>query len=328
MQCILVEKNEQGDVKRSLTSLSQADLPAGDVLIRVQYSSLNYKDALAAQGHSGVVSRLPHVPGIDAAGVVEESTDPKVSPGDAVLVTGYDLGAGHWGGWSEMIRVPGEWVVPLPAALSAIDAMTFGTAGFTAAQCVQSLQHHGVQNDSGTVVVTGATGGVGSIAVMLLAQLGYSVAAVSGKSDRIDWLRDLGANEVLGRDDVDDKSGKPLLKSRFAGAVDTVGGNTLVTLMKSLSHRGCVAACGLVGGVDLPLTVYPFLLRGATLDGIDSAQCPRPNRERIWQLLSGEWQLPNLEKVRTLISFAELEESIAKILAGKVVGRIVLDINK
>ena len=325
MKCMLVTKNEHGEVTRALTELPREDLPPGDVLIRVRYSSLNYKDALAAQGHPGVAARLPHIPGIDAAGVVAESTHTSIAAGDEVLVTGYDLGAAHWGGWSEYIRVPGDWVVPLPPGLSLLDAMTLGTAGFTAAQCVQSLKHHGVMPDEGPVVVTGATGGVGSIAVTLLGHLGYQVTAISGKQDRIEWLRQLGANEILGREAVDDTSTKPLLPARWQGAVDTVGGNTLATMLRSLKHRGCVAACGLVAGADLPLTVYPFILRGATLDGIDSAQCPRASRERIWELLSGDWRLPHLDRIRTLISFEELEHNINEILAGRNVGRIVLD---
>ena len=327
MKCLLVTKNEKGKVVRTVTDVDETELPDGDVVIRVRYSSMNYKDALAAQGHPGVASRLPHVPGIDAAGVVQESSHPSISEGDDVLVTGYDLGSGQWGGWSELVRVPGDWVVPLPTSLSALDAMTLGTAGFTAAQCVQSLQHHGVASDSGKVVVTGATGGVGSLAVMLLAQLGYQVTAISGKKERTNWLKQLGAAEVLDRDAVDDTSGKPLLPTRFSGAVDTVGGNTLATLIKSLAYRGCVAACGLVGGTDVPTSVYPFLLRGVTLDGIDSAQCPRPNRERIWELLSGDWRLPQLESIREVVSFDQLEEQIANILAGKVAGRVVLDVD-
>ena len=328
MRCLLVERqDEKGDVERQITDIPIERLPEGDVLIRVVYSSMNYKDALAAQGHPGVAAKLPHVPGIDAAGVVEESSHAGIAAGDAVLVTGYELGSGRWGGWSEYVRVPGEWVVPLPKTLSPLDAMTLGTAGFTAAQCVLSLQHHGANADKGPVVVTGATGGVGSLAVMLLAHLGYHVAAVTGKTERHDWLKQLGAAEFLGRADVDDTSGRPMLKARWAGAVDTVGGNTLVTLLKSLTHRGCVAACGLVGGTDLPMTVYPFLLRGVTLDGIDSAQCPRPDRERIWELLSGEWKPERLAEIRTVVSLDQLEEQIQTILKGQIAGRVVVDMN-
>lgn len=335
MKCFLVDKDDAGQIRRRVTDLPLDDLPAGDVLIRVHYSSLNYKDALAAQGHPGVVRKLPHVPGIDAAGVVEESTDPRFSIGDEVLVTGNDLGGAHWGGWADYVRVPGDWVVRLTGrspdlphidGLSLVQAMTYGTAGFTAAQCVESLQRHDITPDSGRVIVTGATGGVGSLAVMLLAHLRYEVAAVTGKADRHEWLRQLGAKEILSRGDVDDTSDKPLLKSQWAGAVDTVGGNTLATLLRSLAHRGCAAACGLVGGTDLPLTVYPFLLRGVTLDGIDSAQCPREPRERIWRHLADEWKPPQLDSVRTVVKLDELEPQIATIMAGNNTGRVVVDL--
>ncbi len=324
MKCFLVEKDDAGQVRRRIAELPLDRLPAGEVLVRVHYSSLNYKDALAAQGYPGVVRKLPHVPGIDAAGVVEQSSDSRLAAGDEVLVTGYDLGGAHWGGWAEYIRVPADWVVPLPDGLSLVQAMTYGTAGFTAAQCVDSLQRHGITPDSGRVIVTGATGGVGSLAVMLLAHLGYDVAAVTGKADRHDWLRQLGAKEILGRGDADDTSDKPLLKAQWAGAVDTVGGNTLATLLRSLAHRGCAAACGLVGGTDLPLTVYPFLLRGVTLDGIDSAQCPRAPRKRIWRHLAGDWKPPQLDTIRTVVKLDELEPQIAKILAGNNSGRVVV----
>lgn len=326
MRCILVDKDDAGNVTRSVTDRPLEELPPGDLLIRVHYSSLNFKDALAAQGHPGVAGQLPHVPGIDAAGVVESCESDAYQPGDEVLVTGYDLGAAQWGGWAQYIRIPHAWAVPLPEGLSAVEAMTLGTAGFTAAQCVDSLRRHGITPERGPVVVTGATGGVGSLSVMLLAKLGYEITAVSGKTEMHDWLRGLGANDVIGRDAVDDTSGKPMLPSQWAGAVDTVGGNTLATLMKSLRHRGCVAACGLVGGTDIPLTVYPFLLRGVTLDGIDSADCPREPREEIWRLLSGDWKLDGLDGIRTEVLLDELEPKIQAILAGKMTGRVVVKI--
>jgi putative YhdH/YhfP family quinone oxidoreductase len=326
VRCFVVEKADDGKIRRGVVEQNVNALPPGEVLIRVQYSSLNFKDALAAQGHPGVVKQLPHVPGIDAAGVVETSESEKFRPGDEVLVTGYELGAGRWGGWSDYIRVPADWPVPLPPGLSLVDAMTLGTAGFTAAQCVDSLQHHGVLPASGKVVVTGATGGVGTVAVMLLAKLGYEVIAISGKPEQHAWLRERGAQEVLGRDAVDDRSGKPLLATRWAGAIDTVGGNTLATLVRSLSHRGCVAACGLVGGTDVPLTVYPFLLRGVTLDGVDSASCPRGPREKMWRLLSGDWKLDDLAAIRTVVPLTAIEAQIEQILAGKIVGRVVVDV--
>ncbi|MCA9270563.1 MAG: YhdH/YhfP family quinone oxidoreductase, partial [Planctomycetales bacterium] len=325
-RCLLVEKNADGQVQRGLVDRPVDDLPAGDVLIRVRYSSLNYKDALAAGGHPGVAKRLPHVPGIDAAGVVEASGVAALPIGAEALVTGYELGSGQWGGWSQYIRVPAEWVVPLPRTLSLLDAMTLGTAGFTAAQCVMSLRQHHVSPSAGTVLVSGATGGVGSIAVALLARLGYRVAAATGKPQRHDWLRSLGAAEIVDRAAINDPSDKPLLKAIWAGAVDTVGGATLATIVRSLTHRGCVAACGLVGGTELNLSVHPFLLRGVTLDGIDSAQCPRPQREEVWRLLSGEWKLPQLDALRTVVSIEQLEPQIEAILAGRIAGRVVVEV--
>mgnify|MGYP002624572851 CR=1 FL=1 len=326
MKCLLVEKAESGEVHREITSVSPEELPPGDVTIRVEYSSLNYKDALAAQGHPGVVSKFPHVPGIDAAGIVEQSTDARFQSGQQVLVTGYELGSGRWGGWSEQIRVPADWVVPLPSGLTALDAMTLGTAGFTAAQCVDSLQRHHVTADRGDVVVTGATGGVGSLSVIILSQLGYHVTAVSGKSDTQSWLAELGACNVIARDAVNDASDRPMLKSRWAGAVDTVGGQTLATLVRSLDHRGCVAACGLVGGTDLPLTGYPFLLRGVTLDGIDSAQCPYASRIEIRRHLAGDWKPAQLESLRTVVALEDIEASIQSILKGGITGRVVVQV--
>ena len=330
MKCFLVEKNESsdvtGEITRGIVELPQDKLSEGEVLIRVRYSSLNYKDALAANGHVGVARKFPHVPGIDAAGVVEDGGDSTYTHGDEVLVTGYELGSGYWGGWSQFIRVPSDWVVPLPVGLDPLDAMTLGTAGFTAAQCVESLRMHGVASDDDGVVVTGATGGVGSLAVMLLSRQGYHVTAVTGKSEKHAWLRELGAAEVIGREEVNETSDRPLLKARWAGAVDTVGGNTLATLLKSLGHRGCVAACGLVGGDQLQVSVYPFLLRGVTLDGIDSAHCPGPARKNIWRLLSGDWALPNLDAIRTIVRLEDIEESIQTILAGRIAGRVVVEI--
>ena len=331
MRCFWVEKDVDGKVTRGVREIekedfTQSESASGDLLIRVSHSSLNYKDALAAQANPGVVRQLPHIPGIDAAGVVESCESDAYRPGDDVLVTGYDLGGAHWGGWSEYVRIPNAWAVPMPAGLSAEDAMTLGTAGFTAAQCVDSLQRHEITPQRGPVVVTGATGGVGCLAVALLAHLNYQVIAVSGKVEKHPWLRELGASDVIGREAVDDQSGKPLLKAAWAGAIDTVGGNTLATLLRSLDHRGCVAACGLVGGTELPLTVYPFLLRGVTLDGIDSAQCPRGPRERIWQLLSSDWKLPVLDVVRRETSLDDLEGQIQAILAGEVSGRVIVRI--
>ena len=275
---------------------------------------------------SGVARNFPHVPGIDAVGVVRKSEVEHYEEGDDVLVTGYELGSGVWGGWCNAIRVPADWVVPLPAGLSPAEAMTLGTAGFTAAQCVDALQHQGVLPASGPVVVTGATGGVGCLAVCILAKLGYTVTAVSGKAAQHDWLKQLGATEVVGRQAVDDPSGRAMLPSQWAGAVDTVGGNTLGTLLRSTDHRGCVAACGLVGGTDLTLTVYPFLLRGVRLIGIDSAKCPMDVRSRIWQLLAGPWKIDALAELATHISLNDVAAAVERILKGQLVGRYVVDI--
>jgi acrylyl-CoA reductase (NADPH) len=320
----MVRKDESGNVTARIEQINSSDLPPGDVLIRVAYSSLNYKDALAAQGHPGVVRKFPHVPGIDCAGTVVESTSSDYQVGDEVLVTGYELGAGHWGGYSEFVRVPDEWVVPLPKGLSVRDAMIYGTAGFTAAQCVAAIVARGIGPERGPVLVTGSTGGVGSIAVAILAKLGFEVQAVTGKSEHHDWLRRLGAKKILDRSEVLDETDRPLLTARWAAAVDTVGGQPLATILRSLEHRGCVAACGLVAGTELNTTVYPFILRGATLAGIDSAKCPRPERLDIWQKLSGPWHIAQLNDIADEITFDELPDRVRKILAGKIVGRTIV----
>ena len=278
--CYLVDRSADGQVTAGLAERPVSELPEGDMLVRVAYSSLNYKDAMAATGHRGIVKRFPHVPGVDAAGTVVSSGAAQFKPGDKVIVTGFDSGAARWGGWAEYIRVPHDWVVPLPSGLSLREAMVLGTAGLTAALCVDALQHHDVRPGSGTVVVTGATGGVGSVAVAILAKLGYDVAAVTGKAASHDYLKGLGASTILGRDEVDDKSGRPLLSARFTGGVDTVGGNILGTLLRATAHGGCVAACGLAASNELPITVYPFILRAVTLTGIDAAWGPIEKRSR------------------------------------------------
>jgi acrylyl-CoA reductase (NADPH) len=321
---LVVRRSDDGVLSCGVEDITVDDLPPGEVLIQVVCSSLNYKDALATQAHPGVVTTLPHVPGIDCAGRVAASTSPDYCPSDPVLVTGYELGAPRWGGFAAYVRVPAEWVVRLPPDWTSEDAMTLGTAGFTAAQSVQALQHHGVMPGAGEVVVTGATGGVGSIAVALLAKLGYEVAAVTGKPEQHDLLRQLGAKRFLTRDDVDDRSDAPLLKSQWVGAVDTVGGNVLGTLLRSTKYRGCVTACGLVAGVDVPMTVYPLLLRGVTLCGIDSAKCPREPRMEIWRKLSTDWRLDNLAPLVREVTLTELPATIAEMLAGKAVGRTLV----
>lgn len=320
----MVRKDEAGKVTAAVEGISLADLPQDEVLIDVDYSSLNYKDALASQGHPGVVQKFPHVPGIDCAGTVVESRSLQFKAGDQVLVTGYDLGAGHWGGYARYVRVPAKWIVPLPVGLTLRETMIYGTAGFTAAQCVTAIVDRGIKPERGPVVVTGATGGVGSLAVAILAKLGYEVAAVTGKPGEKSWLQRLGAAKILGRNEVLDATDRPLLAARWTAAVDTVGGQTLTTIVRSLDHRGCVAACGLVAGTDLPLTVYPFILRGVTLAGIDSAKCPRPQRMEMWQKLSGPWRLDLLDDVAEMTSLDTLPKCIAEILAGEIVGRTLV----
>jgi putative YhdH/YhfP family quinone oxidoreductase len=325
-RCYLVDRAADGTVSAGLAERRIEELPEGDVLVRVAYSSLNYKDAMAATGHRGIVRRFPHVPGVDAAGAVASAEAAEFKSGDEVLVTGFESGAGRWGGWSEFVRVPHAWVVTRPKGLSLREAMIFGTAGLTAALCVDTLQKHDVRPGSGTVVVTGATGGVGSVAVAILARLGYDVAAVTGKAASHDYLRSLGANTILAREEVDDHSGRPLLSARWAGGVDTVGGNILGTLLRSVAHGGCVTACGLVASNELPVTVYPFILRAVTLAGIDAAFCSHRQRMEMWRRLAGDWKPTWLEAMARDATLAEIGPLVADILAGRIQGRVVVDI--
>lgn len=324
-RCYLVEKT--GDTASgSIQTCSFGDLPSGEVTVQVQYSSLNYKDALAATGHPGVARNFPHIPGIDAAGVVIESHSPEFPVGTEVIASGHELGVERWGGWSQQLRCPADWLVHRPPGLTLAETMVIGTAGFTAAQCVMALIHAGIDPSRGPIAVTGATGGVGSVAVQILSQLGYEVAAISGKADRVEWLKALGARTVISRQEFQSAPNRPLLSAAWAGAVDTVGGGTLATLLKSVMHRGCVAACGVVGGADLPTTVYPFILRGITLAGIDSAWCPDDRRRAIWDRLAGSWKPARLRELATEISLDQLAASVASILKGEVAGRVVVRI--
>ncbi|MCA9260007.1 MAG: YhdH/YhfP family quinone oxidoreductase [Planctomycetales bacterium] len=305
-------------------SIALDELPPGDVVIDNVCSSLNYKDALASVGNRGVAPNLPHIPGIDCAGTVVLSETADVPLGTRVLVTGYDLGSPRWGGYCRYVRVPHEWVVPLPDDVSFEEAMTYGTAGFTAAQCVDSLLRHGIEPSRGEVAVTGSTGGVGSLSVALLAKLGFQVVAITGKQSATEQLLRLGACRVAGREEVLDESSRPLLASKWSGAVDTVGGTILATLVRQLGHRGCVAACGLTAGEQLPLTVFPFLLRGVTLDGIDSAKCPPSPRREMWRRLFGEWRLDRNRLAVRECTLATLSEEIDAMLAGRGEGRVLV----
>ncbi len=323
-RCYLVTKNEAGEFVGELTERSIDELPPGETIVKVDYSSLNYKDALSATGHPGVTRVFPHVPGLDAAGVVADSGVYELVEGDEVVIASLNLGVDRWGGFAEYVSVPHEWTVPLPVGLNLRESMILGTAGFTAAMCVDALQKHDVAPESGEVVVTGATGGVGSVAVAILAKLGYSVAAVTGKADAHEYLEQLGARRILAREDVDDRSDRPLLSSRFAGAIDAVGGNMLATILRQTDCRGCVAACGVTAGADLPITVHPFILRGVSLVGIDSSRCPLPLRHDLWQRLAGPWRPDNLEAMARDISLDDLPGRIDEILQGKITGRVVV----
>ena len=314
-------------VKGRIDTLSPENLPAGEVTIKVAYSSLNYKDGLACTGRGGVVRQYPHVPGVDAAGTVVASESADVGVGERVVITGYDFGVGSFGGYAEYARVPAAWVAKMPDALSDFEAMALGTAGFTAAMCLLAMERNGTTPDQGPVLVTGATGGVGSIAVDILAQQGYTVAASTGKPEQHDLLRELGASQILSRDDVSlgDPKPRPLLKSTWAGAVDTVGGSTLSGLIRTTRHGGNIALCGLVAGHDFAGTVIPFLLRGVNLLGIDSVACPMSYRQTIWQRLATDLKPRHLNQLARVITLSELPNAVNDILRGKVAGRLLVE---
>jgi len=322
----VVEEAEEKVFDRNIKERSINDLPEGEVLIKVNYSSLNYKDALSATGNPGVTRKFPHTPGVDASGVVEESKDDRFSVGQEVIVHGYDLGCNTWGGFGEYIRVPGDWVVTLPDGLSTRESMIYGTAGYTAAYSVQRLEEFGVTPEKGEVLVTGATGGVGSVAVAILAKIGFEVVASTGKTDQAQFLLDLGAKEVISREDAQDDSGRPLLKGRWAGVVDTVGGEILATAIKSTHPRGTVTCCGNVASADLPINVYPFILRGVSLVGIDSQDSPMPQRQNIWNRIASDWKVDQLEQLTTEITLEELDSNIELILQGKQKGRVLVNL--
>ncbi|MCD6570229.1 MAG: YhdH/YhfP family quinone oxidoreductase [Deltaproteobacteria bacterium] len=305
--------------------LKISDLPEGDVLIEVAYSSLNYKDGLSAIGNPGVTRKYPHIPGIDAAGVVTESTSSKFKPGDEVVITGYDLGMDTDGGFAQYCRIKADWIVPLPKGLSLKEVMILGTAGFTAALCVNHLIHNGLSPEKGPVLVTGASGGVGSVAISILAKLGYNVFASSGKKDQYDFLKKIGAREVISREDTQTDSNRPLLKEQWAGVVETVGGKTMEYVLRTTKYMGGVASCGLVGGAGFTTTVLPFILRGVALLGVDSVQCPMDLRLKIWDKLSSEWKPDTLDLLASMIDLDGLDTAIKEILAGKIKGRTLVE---
>ena len=322
VDAILIEKDDAG-YRAGLAEIASADLPEGDVTVEVEWSTLNYKDALAITGRSPVVRRFPMVPGIDFAGRVKESGNPDFRPGDAVLLNGWGVGETHWGGLAGEARVKGDWLLPIPPGLDARRSMAIGTAGYTAMLCVMALERHGVKPDSGEVAVTGATGGVGSFAVALLARRGYRVVASTGKAQEADYLKRLGASDIIDRTELA-TPGKPLGKERWAGAVDSVGGVTLANLCATTRYGGTVAACGLAQSMDFPATVAPFILRGVTLAGIDSVYCPIPQRRAAWDALARELDPALIDAIGAEIALPDAIATASGLLDGKVRGRVLV----
>ena len=317
---------ENGESAGRFVELSLDDLDPGEVVIRTHYSSVNYKDTLAATGADKVIRRFPCVGGVDAAGVVVSSSDARFKAGDAVLVTGYDMGVAHDGGFAEYVRVPAEWVVPLPQGLTLFEAMALGTAGFTAALAIHRLEQNELAPEKGKVIVTGATGGVGSLAIQMLSQLGYHVVALTGKYSEHDYLKSLGASEILPRSQIDLHSTRPLEKAQWAGALDAVGGDTLAWLTRTMQQNGAIASFGNAGGVELHTTVFPFILRGVKLLGVDSAATAMPLRKQIWQRLAGELKPRQLAQLAHTVPFPRLAEVFPRMLHGETRGRSVVQI--
>lgn len=326
-KALQVSEAAEGRFESKIIERDIDELPAGEVLIRVHYSSLNFKDALSASGNRGVTRSYPHTPGIDAAGVVASSTVGEFAEGDEVIVTGYDLGMNTAGGFGQYIRVPAAWVIKRPQGLSLREAMILGTAGLTAALCIDKLEQAGLEPGEAPVLVTGATGGVGSIAVALLASLGYKVAAVTGKADQADFLTRLGASQIVERSALQAGVEKALLKEQWGGAVDTVGGDILFNVVKSLQRGASVACCGLTAGTHFQASVLPFILRGVNLLGVDSVEIPLVVKASMWDKLSLQWKLATLDDLTHEIGLEQLPEAIERILAGGQVGRILVRID-
>jgi len=323
---ILVNKNDDG-FSAELTELSTGDLPEGDVLVDVEYSTVNFKDGLAIQDASPIVRNWPMVPGIDLAGTVAETTNPLVSVGQRVLVNGWGLGEDHWGGYAQRARINADMTVPVPEGFTTAQAMAIGTAGYTAMLCVLALEEHAVTPESGPVLVTGASGGVGSTAISLLAGLGYEVHASTGRPEEADYLKALGATQIVDRAELSESGGRPMVRTRWAGAVDAVGSHTLANVLAAIQPEGCVAACGLAQGMDLTTTVMPFILRGVTLRGVHSVTVPRPRRLEAWARLAADLDLDQLASMTETIGLDQVFTATEKILAGQVRGRLVVDVN-
>ena len=324
---LLVTKGEDGKTHANVTQITEDQLPAGDVTVAVEYSTVNYKDGLCIGPGGGLVRNYPHVPGIDFAGTVEASDDPRYKPGDKVVLTGWRVGEAHWGGYAQKARVKADWLVPLPEGLTTRRAMAIGTAGFTAMLAVMALEDHGLQPRQGTVLVTGAAGGVGSVAVALLAALGHEVAAVTGRPETEDYLRSLGASQIVPRTDINETVKRPLESENWAGCVDAVGGAMLARVLGQMKYGASVSAVGLAGGAGLPATVIPFLLRGVNLLGIDSVMQPYDNRLRAWGRIARDLPMDKLDAMIAPATLADLPQLGADILKGQVKGRVVVDVN-
>lgn len=327
-KAILISEKEDKSFKREIVSRDIEELPQGDILIKVKYSSLNYKDALSSMGNKGVSRNYPHTPGIDASGIVVESKSDKFRPHDKVIVTGYDLGMNTSGGFAEYIRVPEDWVLPLPEKLSLRESMIYGTAGFTAALSVLKLINSGIKVEDGEILVTGATGGVGTSAISILNKLGYDVIAATGKLDERERLVNLGAKDIIDRKELDEDSKKALLKGRWAGVIDTVGGDILSNAIKSTHYGGSVTCCGNVSSGQLSTSIYPFILKGVSLLGVDSVNCPMDRRLEIWENLSDSWKASNIEDNIEEVSLEEVFHKIDRMLEGKHRGRTIINLEK
>ena len=324
-KALLIEERD-GKVSSGLVRMDESQLDAGGVTIRVAYSSINYKDALAATGAGKIIRRFPCIGGIDMSGTVIESTDPRFKPGDRVVATSFDIGVAHHGGYAEIARVPGDWVVPLPAGLSLFDAMVLGTAGFTAALGIVRMEENGLRPEKGAVIVTGATGGVGSLAIDMLAKLGYHVVALTGKEAEAAYLRELGAAEVLLRESLDLTKIRPLDRGRWAGAVDNLGGDFLAWIASTMQQGGTIASIGLAASMSLNTTVAPFILRGVSLLGIDFGYIREPYRSGVWQRLASDLRPPHLENMARRIAFDDLPTAFEAFIAGRAKGRAVVEI--
>lgn len=327
-EALVVSETGEKTFAREIVRRRVEDLPAGEVLVEVHYSSLNYKDALSASGNRGVTKKYPHTPGIDAAGVVAQSESDAFQAGDNVIVTSYDLGMNTAGGFGQYIRVPADWVVPLPAGLSLKESMIYGTAGFTAALSVFVLVENGITPGHGDILVSGATGGVGGISVSLLSQLGYAVTAVNGMTDASEYLQRIGAQQVIDIEAAVDTSKRPILPGQWAAGIDAVGGDLLATTIKSTMPNGVVACCGNVASGELPLNVYPFILRGVKLIGIDSQNCPMNIRRKIWDKIAGPWKVKRLEEITDEIPMEKLNICIDAMLERKHNGRTIVRLSK